>query len=182
MPWTGGSLRYRRGRCMLSLPSSPFCLFVVISTTPFAPLAPYKAPADASFRTDMDSMSLLLMELRSPSNGTPSTTIRGEFDAFIEPNPLILSSAPLPGWPPPDVAMTPATCPSIILVMSVVVLLLNRSPFTVSAEPVNDSFFAVPYATTSTSSRTSLSAYRVTSMTSASATVISRGAIPRKEN
>ena len=82
---------------------------VVISRTPLAPLAPYKAPADASLSTDIDSISLALIELSSPSKGTPSTTRRGELEAFMEPKPRILMEEPLPGCPLPEVVITPET-------------------------------------------------------------------------
>jgi len=130
----------------LTLSDSPrpaFCL-VVMRITPLAPRAPYKAPAEASLSTDMDSMSLLLIEFRSPSNGTPSTTSSGEFEALIDPKPRMRSSAPLPGCPPPEVDMTPATCPSSILVTSVTGRSLSFSAVTISAEPVNVSFLVVP--------------------------------------
>ena len=76
---------------------------VVIITTPFAPLEPYKAPAEASFSTVTDSMSLGLIVFRAPSNGVPSTTYNGVLEAEMEPNPRITMEAPEPGCPLPEV-------------------------------------------------------------------------------
>src|SRR5690606_40251760 len=69
----------------LTFPCCPF--FVVISTTPNGALDPYIAEADASLRTDTlstDSGSTLLI-----LTSTPSTNIKGEAFALIDPNPLI---------------------------------------------------------------------------------------------
>ncbi len=74
----------------------------------------------------------------------PSTTIKGELLALMEPNPLTMIPEPLPGCPLPDVVITPDICPSSILETSATGLSLNLSPLIVSAEPVNDSFEAVP--------------------------------------
>ena len=68
----------------------------------------------------------------------------GELLALIEPNPLTIMPAPLPGWPLPDVVITPDICPSNILETSATGLSRNLSPLIVSAEPVNDSLDAVP--------------------------------------
>src|SRR5690606_1869890 len=55
------------------LPALP--RLVVMRITPLAPLTPYTAVADASFNTDIDSISLGSRLLRSRS--TPSTSIKG---------------------------------------------------------------------------------------------------------
>ena len=53
--------------------SPPRALLVVMSTTPFAPRAPYIALAAASLSTDMDSTSFGLISEMDPSYGIPST-------------------------------------------------------------------------------------------------------------
>ena len=72
---------------------------VVIIMIPFAPRAPYKAVEAASFNTVIDSISFVLIEDKSPSNGTPSTTYNGSVPALIEPTPRIRTLADSPGWP-----------------------------------------------------------------------------------
>ena len=82
----------------LNLKSLSFPLKVLINITPFAPLEPYIAVADASFSTVILSISAGLIEFKAfldpptpPSfKGTPSTTISGELVSDKEPSPLIL--------------------------------------------------------------------------------------------
>ena len=85
------------------------CL-VVINTTPFAPLTPYTAVAEASFNTEKLSMSAGSRSLIFPSK--PS--IRTNADAFAPkvPIPRIQKSDMFfPGSPLCRVAITPATRP-----------------------------------------------------------------------
>ena len=104
---------------LLSLSPSPF--FVVIKITPLAAREPYIAVADASLSTTKEAISLGLIKesgLAAPaipplSKGTPSTTIKGSFDALIEVPPLILKVLPPPGEPSFEVIFNPATLPII---------------------------------------------------------------------
>ena len=100
----------------------------------------------------------------------------------MDPNPLTMIPDPLPGCPLPDVVMTPDICPSSILETSATGLSRNLSPLIVSAEPVNDSFVDVPYATTRTSSRTLTSAVIATLMVVRPFTAMVCSCIPRQEN
>ncbi len=56
---------------MLSPTSLP--LFVVITITPLAPLAPYNEVAEASLSTVTDLMSFGLISFNEPPNGASST-------------------------------------------------------------------------------------------------------------
>ena len=70
---------------------------VVTITTPFEPLEPYIAVADASFKTSIDSMSFGC-GITAPTK--PSTTISGALLALIEVFPLIFMLMGAPGSPP----------------------------------------------------------------------------------
>ena len=84
-------------------------VFVVINTTPLAPLVPYIAAEAASLSTDMDSMSEGLRK-STASNHTPSTTYKGS-ELLGVPTPLILTDSALPGDPELCVICTPETRP-----------------------------------------------------------------------
>ena len=63
---------------------------VVITTTPLAARAPYMEVDDASFNTEMDSISLGLMVLKSELvMGTPSRINKGAVPELIEFVPRI---------------------------------------------------------------------------------------------
>ncbi|MNI32175.1 hypothetical protein D3C73_860800 [compost metagenome] len=102
------------------------------------------------------------MELRSPLNGIPSTTYRGSAEAFIDPKPRTRIAALDPGWPDPAVETTPGAAPSNAFVIFVIERFSITSLLTVEAEPVKDDFFAVPYATTITSSSSLLESCKET--------------------
>ena len=150
----------------------------MIRITPFAPRAPYKAADAASFNTVIDSISWLLIVLRSPSNGAPSRITNGAFPALIEPIPLILTDGDdCPGWP-----LLLKICIRVVLPTSASIgfetcNLLISSAFTTEAEPVNADFFCVPKATTITSSR-SLASCSKTTFTFPPLTVTVCGAMP----
>ncbi len=127
-------------------------LLVVIKITPLAPRAPYKALDAASFKTVVLSISAVFIEDISPSKGTPSTTYKGELPAAIDPTPLIRTVDVVPGCPFVLVTCTPATWPDNALVTLATCLLEIASLSITEAEPVNEDLFAVPYATTITSS------------------------------
>ena len=113
--------------------ASPLCPFlVVITTTPFAALLPYRDAADAPFKTLTDSISLGLISLRRDpcvtpplppvmllppayvvvlSSGTPSTIIKGCIEPSIVFAPLILIVLPAPGSPLDLVILTPEAFP-----------------------------------------------------------------------
>src|SRR5690606_1243581 len=117
---------------------------VVIITTPFAALEPYNVEAAASFNTLKLSISLGLMELRSPLNGIPSTTYSGLAEALIEPNPRTRTVASEPGCPEPKVETTPGAAPSKALVILVIGLFSIVSAFTVATDPVKAERVDVP--------------------------------------
>ncbi|MNY17560.1 hypothetical protein D3C86_1508820 [compost metagenome] len=68
--------------------------------TPFAPLAPYIAVADASFKISIDSISAgFIALLFASSNGKPSTTYSGELSCVMDPAPRITILLTSPGCP-----------------------------------------------------------------------------------
>ena len=84
------------------MPTIPF--FVVITMTPFAPLAPYIAVDDASFKMSIDSISEGLRELLLKfSIGKPSITYNGELSCVTELFPLIEIEGAEPGVPSGEV-------------------------------------------------------------------------------
>ena len=81
------------------------------------------AAAEASFKTSIDSMSFILMELKgdtfcpvpfpaSPDMGKPSTTYNGSVPAVILPLPLTLIDNPPPGIPFGCETCTPVILPT----------------------------------------------------------------------
>src|SRR5690606_39255398 len=85
---------------------------VLLNTTPFAPLDPYMAVAEASFKTSLLSISVLVrMVGLFPKIGKPSTTSRGSLLPWIELDPLIRTFNPAPGAPVVGVTCTPAARP-----------------------------------------------------------------------
>ena len=145
----------RVSTCMESLPRAPD--LVVMITTPLAPRAPYRAEEAASLSTLTDSISLLLIALKLPAKGTPSTIMRGLLLALIEPIPRIRILLLSPGCPVEVEICTPETLPSSALATSVVCLFCISSAFTVAIEPVKDFLSAVPQATATFSNPTSSS-------------------------
>ena len=100
---------------------------MVIKTTPFAPLAPYKDVAAASFKISIFSMSFGFRKpnelCASPapplpcasvigSTGTPSKTYKGCVPPSIELTPLIETPIPPPGSEL-SLTTTPAAWPCI---------------------------------------------------------------------
>src|SRR6476661_10548163 len=94
--------------CTLAGPDGPF--LVVIMITPLAPLDPYIADAEASFKTSIFAISFGLINVNAsppgvvptpegakvglgdlPSKGIPSTTYNGVLPARIELLPLIFT-------------------------------------------------------------------------------------------
>ena len=134
-------------------------------------LEPYMALAAASFNTDMDSTSLGLISDILPSYGIPSTMIRGELPALMDPTPRIrIVGASEAGSPEEDMTCTPGAVPARAEVTSVVTLASISSELTIEAEPVNEFLVAVPYATTIVSSIYSASGMSATSWTPLEAT------------
>ena len=99
---------------------------------------------------------------------------------MTDPVPRTIIEAPSPGCPPPEVTWTPATVPSKDLVRLPTGLFERSSPLTTLAEPVKDSFFAVPYATTITSSSKVLSSLSTKSISFLPSTGSSLSAYPRQ--
>ena len=94
-------------------PEEPRPFLVVIMMTPFAPLLPYMAVDEASFRTSMEAMSSVFIKARelicesmpaipmpedvaTSPRGKPSTTIRGDVEPERDAAPRIsiLDAAP----------------------------------------------------------------------------------------
>ena len=63
---------------------------MVIRITPLAPLDPYIAVADASFRMSKLSISFMLISFNPPEKGIPFNTINGELSPDKERTPRIL--------------------------------------------------------------------------------------------
>ena len=99
------------------------------------------------------------------TTGTPSTTYRGSFDAFIEPIPLTRIDDVAPACPDVVVICIPATLPFIAFSNDSVGTSLIASLFTTLAAPVNVPLVAVPYATTITSSSARASGLSIISIT-----------------
>jgi len=104
----------------------------------------------------MDSISLVLMRLRSPSKGMPSTTYKGSLSEEMEPTPRILMEGEPPRFPEAFVTWTPATLPARAWAALEIWTLERSSDFIVPAEPVKASRFILPKATTTTSSSISV--------------------------
>ena len=100
----------------------------------------------------------------------------------MEPKPRIRTVAPAPGCPEPEVVWIPAARPSRAFVTLATVRFSICSDLIVWAEPVKDSFLAVPYATTSTSLSDSASGSRATLTVPRSFTAISWFLYPMEEN
>ena len=94
-------------------------LLVVIRITPFAPLAPYMAVAEASFKTSIVSMSSGLMKFNgldsepvpAKPTGNPSITKSGPVPCRRLPCPRMMIRCPAPGAPLDDVMFTPDIFP-----------------------------------------------------------------------
>ena len=129
-----------------------FPFLVVISNTPFEALLPYNDVEDASFNTEVDSMSFGLILFKLPEYGTPSTTIRGELLALIDPKPLILIVGLEPGTALDWTILRPETRPSKLFAAFEEVEFSICSAAITLTEPVSEAFDCVPYATTTTSS------------------------------
>ena len=135
-PWLTSNLKE------LSFPLFP--LLVVIITTPFAALLPYKDVDAASFKTVRLSISLEFILEKLPVYSTPSTIINGLLDADIDPIPLILIAGLEPGWPLAGESFTPAEAPSKALKTLVNGLFSIVAALICVADPVKAVFFAVP--------------------------------------
>src|SRR4051794_6980059 len=85
------------------------------------------------------------------SNGTPSTTYKGEFPAVMEPVPRIFKDIPPPGAPDVCCTWTPATWPASASLKETTALSCNCFAPTDATEPVTSLFVCVPYPTTTTS-------------------------------
>ena len=121
---------------------SPF--LVVINNTPLEALLPYKDVEDASFKTEVDSISFGLILFKLPEYGTPSTTIRGELLALIDPKPLILIIGLEPGTALDWTILSPETRPSkLFAALDEVEFSIWSEPITLT-EPVSEAFDCVP--------------------------------------
>ena len=103
------------------------------------------ADADASFRTDMLETSFGLMSEMLPSYGTPSTIIRGELLALIDPTPRMrIVEALEAGSPLEEIICTPGVVPARALVTLVAIFFSIVFSSTTAAEPVKASLVDVP--------------------------------------
>ena len=123
----------------------------------------------------MLSMSFGLIMLRKfplplteppTSIGTPSSTIRGSFEALSEAPPRTRIVEPAVGEPPLLTICTPAIFPLTSSSGEEITPLLKSFSLTVDTEPVRSSFFLTPYPITTTSSSSLLFTFRVTFITS----------------
>ena len=81
---------------------------VVIKITPFAPLDPNGAVAEASFKTETDAKSFAFKAAKSPAViCMPSTIYIGAELPLMDPLPLIRTLAAAPGCPDPENTCTP---------------------------------------------------------------------------
>ena len=145
---------------------APF--FVVIITTPLAPLLPYKALASVPFRVDISSISSVFKLETSPLKITPSITYRGVLDAFMFPMPRILTKAVCPGLPFADTTWSPEASPSSISSISAA----GAAIFFLTA-PVYSIFLSLAYPLTTTSSKVLSFGVRLTLITLSEPTVFS---------
>ena len=117
---------------------TPPC-FVVTKITPFAPLAPNTAVAEASFKIDIVLISEGSMVVKSLS--TLSTITSGAEPFQLETPRINMSAAFLPGSPDCCIVSTPESFPAIAFVTVDVPALINDSLFTVEIAPTTLSFF-----------------------------------------
>ena len=102
------------------------------------------AVALASFKISMLAMSLGLMSLKLPGNGTPSRMMYGSVPAVIERTPRIWMLGAAPGTLEPDVTVTPATAPWMACATLATGSRSSRSCGTEVTEPVTSARFWVP--------------------------------------
>ena len=81
---------------------------------------------------------------KSPANGIPSTTYKGERLPSGEPYPLTRTVATVPGWPDVFITVTPATSPANAWETFENDFASMFSALIVTAEPVKDCFVEVP--------------------------------------
>src|SRR5688500_7271317 len=122
-----------------------------MSITPLAACAPYMA-AEASF--NMEIFSMVLGSILSKERpGTPSTTTSGLLLPKVF-TPLILIIDPSnPGSLLGVTVTRPGRRPPKLLLTFVTGDFIKSDPFTAETDPVQVAFFAVPYPTTTTSSK-----------------------------
>ena len=124
--------------------------FVVIKITPFAPRDPYIAVEEASFSTSI--LSILLGSIsRSEPYGTPSTNIKGAFDAFKDRFPRMVNEGLAPACPLLTVISIPAIFPCKLSRAFVVGIAVTSSDFILVTDPVKSRFLTLPYPTTTNS-------------------------------
>lgn len=124
-------------RDTLSLPSLP--LLVVINTTPFAPLEPYIAVEEASFSTEIFSISDEEMSFKL-FTGKPSTMISGEESWLIEVPPRTFRLMVASGEPSVLVTDKPATLPVSASATLATGTFFKSAPFITATEPVRSLF------------------------------------------
>ena len=114
--------------------------FVLIIMTPFAPRTPYIALAEASFKTEKDSISAGSRSFKLRS--TPSTNTNGEVFPLKEAMPRIQKfELSYPGSPDGCTAITPAKCPAKLLLSEREDPTCNLVGSIVCTEPITESFF-----------------------------------------
>ena len=111
----------------------------------------------------MLSMSFGLIKLRKfplpltlppTSIGTPSSTIRGSFEAFSDAPPRIRMVLPADGEPPPLTICTPLTLPLISCSGELMTPWLKSLLLTLETEPVRSLLRCTPYPMTTVSCNT----------------------------
>src|SRR5690606_5856077 len=122
-------------RSKVDLPFDP--VFVVMIITPLAPLEPYMAVDEASFKMSTDAMSAGFMAWAFRwSVGNPSTTHKGCVPAVIDPNPRMETVPRSPGDADLCAMLIPGISPWIPSSILLIGLREISSAFTDAMEPV----------------------------------------------
>ena len=141
-----------------ALPTEP--RLVVTRMTPFAPRTPNTAVADASFRTEM--LSISFASSCEKERSTPSTRTSGSA-LFRDPTPRMrITGSSAPGIPEGCTADTPGRLPCRAFATFGTGDFISPSPLTAETAPVMVTFFCWPYAMTTDSSRASASVSMLT--------------------
>ena len=132
---------------------------VVTRMTPFAPRTPKTAVAEASFRTEM--LSISFGSNCEKERSTPSTRTSGSA-LFRDPTPRMrMTGSSAPGIPEGWTAETPGRLPwRAFATFATGAFMMSSLPMAETA-PVMVTFFCWPYAMTTASSRARLSGSRV---------------------
>src|SRR5450759_2111696 len=138
--------------------------------------------AEASFNTEIDSMSLELILSQPETPCIPSTTTNGLLSPVVLRPRIIMRGLSLPGSPVVIFVITPVINPPIALDTLREGLAFSSFAATLVTEPVKVDLRCVPYPTTTTSSRFCDSDTRAASITDLPAKGTSMVPYPINEN